>query len=38
MMAEKKAKGQGGRFIPGAGIARFREWRGVRDTFYDYTQ
>ena len=38
MMAEKRAKGQGGRFIPGAGIARFREWRGVRDTFYDYTQ
>ena len=34
----KKAKGQGGRFIPGSGIARYREWRGLRDTWYDYTQ
>ena len=34
----KKTKGQGGRFIPGSGIARYREWRGLRDTWYDYTQ
>ena len=34
----KKTKGQGGRFIPGSGIARHREWRGLRDTWYDYTQ
>ena len=28
----------GKRFIKGSGIARHREWRGLKDTFYDYTQ
>jgi hypothetical protein len=37
-MAAKKSKGQGNRFIPGTNIARHREWRGLADTWYDYTQ
>lgn len=37
-MAGKKQKGQGSRFIPGSGIAKYREWRGLGDTWYDYTQ
>ena len=37
-MAAKKQKGQGSRFIPGSGIAKHREWRGLGDTWYDYTQ
>ena len=28
----------GKRFIKGSGIAKHREWRGLKDTFYDYTQ
>lgn len=28
----------GKRFIKGSGIAKQREWRGLKDTFYDYTQ
>lgn len=38
MMADKKVKGQGSRFIPGSNIARHREWRGLKDTWYDYCQ
>lgn len=26
------------RFYKGSGIAKHREWRGLKDTFYDYTQ
>jgi len=37
-MAEKKTKGAASRFIPGSNIAWHREWRGLRDTWYDYTQ
>ena len=37
-MAAKKSKGQASRFIPGTNIARHREWRGLADTWYDYTQ
>lgn len=29
---------EGKRFIKGSGIAKHREWRGLKDTFYDYTQ
>lgn len=37
-MRKEKQNGQGSRFIPGTGIAKHREWRGVGDTWYDYTQ
>ena len=37
-MADKKVKGSASRFIPGTGIARHREWRGLKDTWYDYCQ
>lgn len=26
------------RFYKGSGIAKHREWRGLKDTFYDYLQ
>ena len=35
------AHGTGGfrtRYIDKTGVAKYREWRGVKDTFYDYTQ
>ncbi len=38
MMAQKKIKGAASRFIPGSGIARHREWRGLGDTAFDYLQ
>lgn len=34
----KKAKGAQDRFIPKTHIAKHREWRGLKDTWYDYTQ
>ena len=34
----KNKKGAASRFIPGSGIARHREWRGLKDTWYDYTE
>jgi len=37
-MADKFPKGAASRFIPGSGIARYREWRGLKDTMYDYCQ
>lgn len=37
-MAEKKVKGAADRFMPGSGLAKHREWRGLKDTWYDYTQ
>ena len=37
-MADKKIKGEQNRFIPGTNIERHREWRGLKDTWYDYTQ
>lgn len=37
-MADKNSKGQANRFIPGSGIEKHREWRGLRDTWYDYCQ
>lgn len=37
-MAEKKNKGAGSRFLPKTGIAKYREWRGLKDTAYDYLQ
>lgn len=37
-MSENKVKGAADRFIPGTNIARHREWRGLNDTWYDYTQ
>ena len=37
-MADKKVKGAGGRFLPGSNIAKHREWRGLKDTWYDYVE
>ena len=37
-MADKSSKGRADRFIPGSNIAKHREWRGLKDTWYDYTQ
>lgn len=37
-MFEKKVKGAADRYIPGSGLAKHREWRGLKDTWYDYTQ
>lgn len=37
-MEEKKVKGAASRFSPGSGLAKHREWRGLKDTWYDYTQ
>ncbi len=37
-MADKKVKGAGDRFLPGSNIAKHREWRGLKDTWYDYTE
>lgn len=37
-MADRKNEGEGKRFIPGSNIEKHREWRGMRDTWYDYTQ
>lgn len=37
-MADRKIKGEGKRFIPGSNIEKHREWRGLKDTWYDYTQ
>ena len=37
-MADKKTKGAGNRFLPGSNIAKHREWRGLKDTWYDYTE
>ena len=34
----KTKKGAASRFIPGSGLARHREWRGLKDTWYDYTE
>lgn len=37
-MAKSTIKGGQARFIPGTNIERHREWRGLKDTWYDYTQ
>ena len=37
-MADKKVKGAGDRFLPGSNIAKHREWRGLKDTWYDYVE
>lgn len=37
-MADNKTKGAASRFYAGSGIAKHREWRGLKDTWYDYTQ
>ena len=37
-MADKKIKGEQNRFIEGTNIEKHREWRGLKDTWYDYTQ
>ena len=37
-MADKKVKGAGNRFLPGSNIAKHREWRGLKDTWYDYVE
>ena len=37
-MADKKVKGSGDRFLPGSNIAKHREWRGLKDTWYDYVE
>ncbi|WP_418480949.1 2-hydroxyacyl-CoA dehydratase family protein [Dysosmobacter sp.] len=37
-MADKRMKGRADRFIPGSNIAKHREWRGLKDTWYDYCQ
>lgn len=34
----KNVKGAASRFYPGSHIAKHREWRGLKDTWYDYTQ
>lgn len=36
--AEHGVGGQRSRYYDKTGIAKYREWRGVRDTFYDYSQ
>ena len=37
-MADKKIRGEQNRFIEGTNIEKHREWRGLKDTWYDYTQ
>lgn len=37
-MADILNKGEASRFIKGTSIAKHREWRGLSDTWYDYTQ
>lgn len=37
-MADKKVKGAGNRFLPGSNLAKHREWRGLKDTWYDYVE
>ena len=36
--AEQGIGGQRERYYDKTGVAKWREWRGVKDTFYDYTQ
>ena len=36
--AEHGVGGQRSRYHDKTGVAKWREWRGVKDTFYDYTQ
>lgn len=36
--AENGVGGQRSRYYDKTGVAKWREWRGVKDTFYDYTQ
>ena len=36
--AENGLGGQRDRYYDKTGVAKYREWRGVKDTFYDYTQ
>ena len=36
--AEHGVGGQRDRYYDKTGVAKWREWRGVKDTFYDYTQ
>ena len=36
--AEHGVGGQRSRYYDKTGVAKWREWRGVKDTFYDYTQ
>ena len=36
--AEHGTGGQRSRYYDKTGVAKWREWRGVKDTFYDYTQ
>lgn len=33
-----KGKGMASRYAPGTGLARHREWRGLKDTWYDYVE
>lgn len=33
-----KGKGMASRYAPGTGLARHREWRGLKDTWYDYIE
>jgi hypothetical protein len=35
---KEKARQAASRFIPGSNIAKHREWRGLKDTWYDYTK
>ena len=35
--AEHGVGGQRSRYYDKTGVAKWREWRGVRDTFYDYS-
>ena len=36
--AEHGVGGQRSRYYDKTGVAKWREWPGVKDTFYDYTQ
>ena len=36
--AENGLGGQRDRYYDKTGVAKYREWRGVKDTFYDYSQ
>ena len=36
--AEHGVGGQRSRYYDKTGVAKWREWRGVKDTLYDYTQ
>ena len=35
--AEHGVGGQRSRYLDKTGVAKWREWRGVKDTFYDYS-